>query len=145
MSNPSLIRRIYEEGFNQGNLSELDQLVTPGAVLSICPTVSGAWEDLRQLIVTLRTGFPDLRCTVEQVIHEGDRVAVHWALCGTHTGPFLGHRPTNRRVEVQGVLHGRMTGKRLAEVWALIDRLSLLQQLGLVPPPVPTVMNEFVA
>ncbi len=81
------------------------------------------------------TAFPDLQCTVEDEIYVGDQFAAHWTMRGTHNGSFLGNPPTGRRVMVQGLIFARTAHGRISEAWTLIDQMGILQQLGLVPPP----------
>ncbi len=82
-----------------------------------------------------RSAFPDLHCTVEDEIGEGDKLAAHWTMRGTHKGPFLGNPPTNRPIVVQGISFARTENGRIVEDWTLVDQMSILQQLGLIPPP----------
>ena len=132
----SPIRRMFDHAFNQGMLAIVDELVAPNGV-----THSVAWgmphnrEGLKQLIAMFRSAFPDLHCTVEDEISAGDKVAAHWTMRGTHTGLFLGNRPTNRPIVVQGISFARTENGRIAEDWTLIDQMSILQQLGIIPPP----------
>ena len=90
---------------------------------------------LKQLIAAYRTGFPDLHCTIEDEIYQGDRLAALWAIRGTHNGLFLGNPPTGRLVEVQGIIFARTKKGQIIEDWTLIDQMGILQQLGVVPPP----------
>jgi steroid delta-isomerase-like uncharacterized protein len=132
----SLIRRLFENAFNQGTLAVVDELFAPEGV-----THSVAWgmphnrEGLKQLIALFRSAFPDLHCTVEDEISAGDKLAAHWTMRGTHTGLFLGNRPTNRPIVVHGISFARTENGQVAEDWTLIDQMSILQQLGIVPPP----------
>lgn len=132
---PSLVRRIFDLVFNQGDLAIVDELLAPGSITHI-----PAWGmpnnrmGLKQLIASFRAAFPDLHCTIEDEIHEGDRLAAHWTMHGTHQGQFLGNPPTGRPVEVQGIIFARTAGGRIVEDWILIDQLGMLQQLGIVPP-----------
>lgn len=131
----SPIFRIFDEAFNQGNLAVVDQVVSPNHFAHI--TFGGGPHGpggLRWLIATFRTAFPDLKCTVEDEIREGDTVAARWMMRGTHQGLFLGNPPTGRPVEVQGIIFARISNGRIAEDWTLIDQMGILQQLGLVPP-----------
>jgi steroid delta-isomerase-like uncharacterized protein len=132
----SLIRRMFENAFNQGTFAVVDELVAPDGV-----THTPSWgmpntrQGLKQLIAMFRTAFPDLHCTVEDEISAGDKVAAHWTIRGTHKGPVLGNRPTNRPIVVQGIIFARIESGRIAEGWALLDQMGMLQQLGIVPPP----------
>ena len=132
----SLIRRIFEEAFNQGDLAVADEVLTPDhfAHTAFGGAPNGP-QGLKWLIAMFRTAFPDLHCTVEDEIQEGGQFAAHWTLRGTHKGSFLGNPPTGRSVVVQGIIFARTENGRMVEDWTLIDQLGILQQLGLVPPP----------
>lgn len=131
----SPLRRLLTQAYIQGDLAAVDELVGPAGV-----THAGAWgvlrtrSELKRLIALLLTGFPDLQCSVDDEIGAGDKVAAHWTLRGTHTGPFLGSPPTQRSVVVQGVSFAQIANGQIVESWMLLDQMSILQQLGLVPP-----------
>jgi steroid delta-isomerase-like uncharacterized protein len=132
----SLIRRIFEEAFNQGNLAVVDELLSLDHLTH--NTFGGAPngpQGLKWLIAMFRTAFPDLKCTIEDEIREGDKFSAHWTMRGTHKGSFLGNPPTGRPVTVQGIIFARAENGRMVEDWILTDQLGILQQLGLVPPP----------
>jgi steroid delta-isomerase-like uncharacterized protein len=131
----SLISCLFAEVFNQGNLAVMDELLSPDYFTHTA--FGGASLDprgLKWLIAMFRTAFPDLHCNVEDEIRDGNRFAAHWTMHGTHRGLFMGNSPTDRRVEVQGMIFGRIENGRITEEWILIDQLGILQQLGLVPP-----------
>jgi len=54
---------------------------------------------------------------------------------GTHKGQFLGNSPTSRPIVVQGLIYARIENEQVIESWIMIDQMSVLQQLGLIPPP----------
>lgn len=131
----SPVSRLFAEAFNQGYLAIMDELLSPDHLTHT--TFGGASPGpggLKWLIVTFRTAFPDLHCTVEDEIREGDQFAAHWRMLGTHRGLFMGSPPTGRQVEAQGMIFGRIKNGRIVEDWTLIDQIGILQQLGLVPP-----------
>lgn len=97
-----------------------------------------------QVIPQLRTplwaAVPDVRWTLEQMIAEGEWVAVRWTMRGTHTGEFihptLGSAPASGNpVAVTYLDHYRIVGGQIAEVWEVRDGVSLQQQLGVYPSP----------
>lgn len=73
--------------------------------------------------------------TVEDVITEGDRVVVRWTNAGTHVGEFAGMPATGRAFSISGIDIYRVEGDLLAEHWHVVDQLSMLGQLGLLPAP----------
>ena len=128
--------RIFEEGFNQGNLAVVDELCSPD---HFAHTAFGGAPNgplgLKWLIAMFRTAFPDLHCTLEDEIREGDKFAAHWTMHGTQKGSFLGNPPTGRPVVAQGIIFARTENGRIVEDWTQVDQMGILQQLGLVPPP----------
>lgn len=132
----SLIRNIFDEAFNQGKLSVVDELIAPNGISHVLswglpPNRMG----LKQWIAMFRTAFPDLHCIIEDEITDGAKVAAHWTMRGTHQGLFLGNSPTNRPIVVQGLMYARIENGQIIENWTMVDQMSVLQQLGLVPPP----------
>jgi steroid delta-isomerase-like uncharacterized protein len=73
--------------------------------------------------------------TLEDIITDGDRVVVRWQNAGTHTGEFAGVPATGRTFTIAGIDIYRVEGDLLAEHWHVIDQLSMLGQLGLLPEP----------
>jgi predicted ester cyclase len=131
-----IIHRVLDEGFNQGNLAILDELVAPNGI-----SHHSSWGTpanrmgLKQLIAMLRMAFPDLSCIVEDEITQDNKVAAHWKIRGTQTGIFLGNPPTSKPIVVEGLIYVCIENEQIIESWLMIDQMSVLQQLGLVPPP----------
>lgn len=83
------------------------------------------WRD--QLLAS----FPDLRVKIEDIVAEGDRVAVRATWTGTHRGEFapLKLAATNRSFVFSGMVFWRIRDGQIAERWGTLDRLGLVQQL----------------
>jgi len=77
--------------------------------------------------------IPDLRHEVQEVIAEGDRVAVRFRLTGTNTGSFQGAPPSGKAVEAGALALMRTASGRVAELRAEFDQLGLMQQIGALP------------
>jgi len=131
----SPIRLIFDEAFTQGNLAVVDEVLTPSHFAhNAIGGIPNGPNGLKLLIAMFRNAFPDLHCTVEDEIHEGDKFSARWTLNGTHQGLFLGNPPTGKRVSIPGLIFGRTMDGKVDEDWTLIDLMGMLQQLGLVPP-----------
>lgn len=97
--NKARFRRTYEELLNGGELSVADELVAPDFVNHEAPPgMDRGPESIRGLATMLRTAFPDLRFTIEDLVAEGDTVAGRLTMSGTHEGPLMGMSPTGRSV-----------------------------------------------
>lgn len=134
--NKALTRRFYEEVFNNKHMSGVDSFVAPHLIdHSRPPGAPGGIEGAKQTITMLLAAVPDLHYTLEDLIAEGDRVAVRYTISGTHLGTSLGMPPTGKRFTMPGVTLLRLEGGKAVEVWIVMDQLSMLQQLGLAPAP----------
>ncbi len=133
--NKAIIRRLFDEVFNKGNLGAADAVLAPDYVLHdpAAPDFAGGREGYRQFQSRYLKAFPDHRLAVEDQIAEGDRVATRWTARGTHRGDLPCIPATGRPVTVTGITISRIFGGRIAEEWQDWDSPGMLQQLGVVP------------
>jgi steroid delta-isomerase-like uncharacterized protein len=129
--NKALIRRLFDEVLNAGNFGLLDQLIGSHYV-EHNPTNSQAAgaAGVREKIQALRSAFPDLHFTLEELIGEDAIVAARYRWHGTHKGPFLGIAPTGRRLSVRGMDFYRLDDGQVIEHWDVVDEFGMLSQLG---------------
>ena len=134
--NKALNRRFVEEVINQGNIEAIDELIDPGVVEHAAPPgVPTGREGAKQFFAIVRSAFPDLHHTIEDMIAEGDKVVMRSTWSGTHQGEFMGIPATGRRVRVSAIDISRVADGRIVEHWEQSDALGLMQQLGVIPPP----------
>jgi steroid delta-isomerase-like uncharacterized protein len=131
MTNHDTIRRLFEEGFNHGNAATFDELVAADYVDAAGNRGPAA---LQQVMTRLRGAFPDIEYTVDDLLGEGDRVAVRWHWTGTHRGAFRGVAPTERSVRNTGTAIFRLRDGKVVGAALETDRLGFLQGIGVVPP-----------
>ena len=79
-------------------------------------------------------GMPDWRTEIEDLIAEGDKVVARITMTGTHTGDFWGIPATGKKVEFTGIYIVRIEAGKIVEHWGEEDGVSLMQQLGVMPP-----------
>jgi steroid delta-isomerase-like uncharacterized protein len=128
--------RTYEELFNQGNLAVADEVIAPEFVNHEAPPGhTPGPESMRAVAGMLRTAFPDLHFTIEELIAEGDLVAGRVTMRGTHEGPFMSMPPTGRRLEQAQMHFVRFKDGKAVEHWGVRDDVSMLRQIGLMPEP----------
>jgi len=132
-ANKDLIRKYYEATTERGDPEIVDQLLTEDFRDHDAPpgTPPGV-EGVKHSLAMMRRAFPDLQVTVEDMVAEGDLVAVRATWQGTHKGVYFGIAPTYRLVEMRGIAFWRMEGGKAAERWMTLDRLGLLRQLGAI-------------
>jgi steroid delta-isomerase-like uncharacterized protein len=134
--NKTLARRAMDELWTKGNLAAIDQLYSDNCVfhdLGSPEDIRGR-DGLRQFAQTYRTACPDLQCTVEDVLAEGDKVALRWISRGSHKGDLMGIAPTGKQVTFRGVQIQRISNGKIVEEWAGFNTLGALQEIGAVPP-----------
>ena len=131
--NKALVQRFYEEVINQKNLAALDNFVSPTAVNHTVP--SGLPQGPSQFLSLHLNAFPDVNATVVDLLADGDKVVALVSIHGTHQGAFRAASPTGKPISVMAINIFRIVNGKMVEHWGLADRLSALQQLGIVPPP----------
>lgn len=133
--NKQIARSIFEVGLNEGDVDAIAALTHPAFFdhdVHVQTGIPGGPEDLRQALIAIRTGFPDIHVTVEEVIAEGDKVVTRNTWRGTHLGEFNGIPATGNKVEITGIVIWRIVDGLIIERRANLDTLSLLQQLGVL-------------
>ena len=134
--NKALMRRFYEEVFNQKNLAAIDDFIAPSFVNHSAAQLGMAGGDLEhvtQFVSMVMQAFPDLHYTVEDLVAEGDQIAARLTLSGTQQGAFMGIPPTGKHVTISDIEIFRISGGKAVVCWVQADYLGLLQQLGVVP------------
>ena len=131
--NKALVQRFFEEVINQKNVAALDQFVSPNAVNHTVP--SGLPHEPNQFLSMHLNAFPDVKATVENLLADGDKVVALVSYRGTHRGAFRAISPTGKPISVMGINIFRIVNGKMEEHWGFADRLSALQQLGVVSPP----------
>ncbi|HEY4816501.1 MAG TPA: ester cyclase [Candidatus Acidoferrum sp.] len=132
--NKAVIRRLFEEVWNQGNLSVADELFAPNYTHHdpSTPDFGRGPESEKKRASLYRTAFPDFRITVEDILADGNAVMARWSCRGTHKGDLNGIAPTGRQFAISGLSVGRLANGKIVEGWVNWDALGLMQQLGVV-------------
>lgn len=133
-ANVAIVRRLMDEGFNQGNLAVCDELVSPDAVEHQRGNQPGA-EGVKAVINSLRSWFSDFRIEIEDIAAQDDMVWCRNRAVGTNDGHFMGFPPTDRKVDITVYDTVRIKDGRIVEHWGVPDQLGVVLQLGLFPPP----------
>ena len=116
--NKAVAMRVFDEIFNHGKFEVADEIYAPdfqnhGLYRSVDLKID------QEAVHAEKKAFPDLRMSVEQMLAEGDKVAVLWTFRGTHTGPgYEGLPATGTRVELRGITIWRIVNGRIVEEWS---------------------------
>lgn len=130
------VRRLYEETLNQNRLEMLPALLREDVVFHGATEEQGI-EAYKMLVARLRVAFPDQHFTLHDLIASDDRVVARWTMDATHGGPLAGIPATGKRVQQRANVIYRFEDVKIAEVWAQMDQVGMLRQLGINPLPAP--------
>lgn len=138
--NKAIVRRIFSEFWQRGNVQVLDELLADDCVNyeQSNPEIRGkeaCKEWANGVRLANQQGFPDFDIKAEDFIAEGDKVVKRWVFRGTHSGEFGGIPPTGKTVTMRGITLYRLAGGKVKEIYWNYDIFGLLQQLGAIPAP----------
>jgi len=130
--NEIIIKRYFEEVWNQGKLEVLDELLSP-EYINHSPGIANpppGPEGLKPIVNAIREGIPDLNYIIKNLVVSDDKVAVHVVMTGTHTGSLFGMPATNKKIEVNQMQIERIENGKMTEHWRVTDDLTMMKQLG---------------
>lgn len=131
----ALIRDMIEKCEATGNVALVERYFTADFVdHRPMPGAPPTRDGIKGLFAALKTAFPDLEISIDDQVADGESVATRKTFRGTHRAPFLGIPPTGKRIEFEVIDILRVRNGQITDHWFVGDRLSLLQQLGVLPP-----------
>ena len=130
--NKSLMRRIVEELWNQKKPALIDQFYADKYVGHTPDGQLQGHAGARQHYNTYVTAFPDCQVSIDDMVAEGDKVAIRFTATGTHRGELAGIAPSGKKMNVSGNLTVRITDGMVVEDYNVWDTLKLAQQIGAV-------------
>jgi predicted ester cyclase len=134
--NKALVRRYVEEFVDQSNFDLSEEIFAPNFVrYDAGPDQVSRVEDLKHFFAMLHSGFPGFQSTIEDLLSEGDKVALRFTFRGIHQGEFMDIAPTGKEVTMSGIDILRIADGKLVEMWNQEDVLSMMRQLGAIPEP----------
>ena len=134
LSHEAIYRRMIEEGFNQGNLAVVDELVAPGAREHQRGAEDGI-EGTKRTINYLRSAFPDFTITIDEVVVVG-RQGLGPADGRRHQPRQLRRSPANRDQSVHRRDRPvRIEDGKIVEHWGVPDQLGMMMSLGHIAKP----------
>lgn len=134
-ANRRLIRRYFEEVWNEGRLDVLDELLAPD-YLNHSPGIPNPRPgpaDLKPIVAGMRIGIPDLHYQLLDLVVTEDKAVAYVSVTGTHKGPLFGIEATGRKIDVRQMQIEWIRDGRIWQHWRLTDDLNLLRQLGQLP------------
>ena len=121
--NKAIVRRLWDEVWNQSDLSVCDEILDAEYA-----------EHEKSWAPVMKTAFPDMHFTIEDMIAENDKVVSRLTLTGTHQGEFRGVAATGNPFKITCTWIHRLHEDRIVEgrEWGEWDTLGMMVQLGAV-------------
>jgi predicted ester cyclase len=127
--NKDIAREFIDRVFVHQEDAAIDELVAPTFVPHTFGPMPPGREGLREGMRRAGAGVSDVRFEINDMIAEGDRVAVRLTTSARHTGPFMGIEPTGNRYQIDEIHIFRIDDGQVVEHWHAFDRMALLSQL----------------
>jgi len=143
--NVQLMRRWFQEVWNDGRTQTVHDLVAPHAVArgqrAAESEIRGP-EEFATFVKEIRGSFPDIKLKIEDIFGAHDKVVVRWSATMTHTGVALGVPPSGKSVRSRGITIARIVGGKIVEGWDNWDQLGMLEQIGGYKQPESTPLAK---
>ena len=135
MDHSTIIRRWFDEVWNQGRMDAIDEMASADVIGHGQGQhgVDIGMKEIRPFVKALREAFPDMKISIHATIEQGEYVVARWSANMTHRAAFLGIPATGKKVNVTGTTTVRILNGKIVEGWDNWDQLVLLVQIGAVP------------
>lgn len=132
----TIFQRYVQEIWTKKDLAAIDELIAPDFIGRIAgaPDIVGI-DGYKRFFLAQTRAFPDAQNIVEETVEEGDKIAARWTFCGTHQGELNGLAPTGKSVTSTLTVIYRFRDGKVVEIQGDANRLGMLRQLGVLPPP----------
>jgi steroid delta-isomerase-like uncharacterized protein len=137
-TNKTLVKRFLSECWDwsqsgEPNFALVDELMTPDVLWyddPFFPEGRRGTEAVKRVIASVCSLVPDLWLRIEDIVAEGDKVAVRWTIGGTQKGEWEeGIPPTGKQIKWTGIEIYRIMNGRITEERTLEDGLTYLYQM----------------
>ncbi|MEO8288844.1 MAG: ester cyclase [Chloroflexota bacterium] len=120
-----MMTRLFEEVWSKGNADAADEFYAPGDHL----------EGLKHVARSLYAAFPDYHVTINDMVVEGNKIAVYWTGRGTHQGEWQGIAATGRQISVEGIDIEYVSEGKIVSEEGVIDMSGMMRQLSVETQP----------
>jgi predicted ester cyclase len=129
--NKVLVQRFIDGVMNAGNTAAIADFCVAGSMFA---------GGIEGQIKAMKMAFPDNHFTIDDILAEGNKVAVRVTTRGTNTGPLVGLPafgrfetpvpPTGKSVTGSGMYVFTVSDGKIVSFAAELDQIGLLRQLG---------------
>lgn len=131
--NKAVVRRYYEEVFNQGQEAVLDEIISPNYVDYGHNPPGRGIEGAKADFQSGAAYFSAAHFTIDDMLAINDQVVVRWTGTLKHSGEFMSVPATGKTVTLTGISMYCVADGKLLETRNAANWLDLLQQLNAVP------------
>ena len=131
--NKDLINVYTEDFWNKQNIAAFEKYYASDFIVHFADGDMNV-EQYKGLCQAYFAAFPDIHVSTDLLVAEGDKVTKVWTVHSTNKGDFMGIPATGKPMVVKGIEVFRIADGKIAELWASMDNLGMLQQLGVIPP-----------
>ncbi len=131
--NKALVRRFIDEIFVQGRPESVDELLADDFVAHTWPSTGDPKADLKGAIARISKALANPRFTIDDMIAEGDRVAVRLTAEATQVGEFMRMPASGKRYSIGEIHIFRLRDGKVSEHWHQFDQMTMMRQLGATP------------
>ena len=128
--------RLFIKGISKGDLTRIENSTTSDFIFHA--TDVGRDIEMEMLTFLLQSGsLSETSISIEDIISEDNKVSIRSIRRGKHTGQYAEFQniaPTGKSISVPQFIIFRLVDGKIAEIWSLMDWLSLYQQIGVLPP-----------
>ena len=128
--NKTIIRRLYDEFFNKGDLSIAGEIHAADFVYHEFGAPAVGLEEYKKRNSVFFHALPDRKVLIEDLLAEGDKVVARATMRATQTGDLPNIPATGKPVTVTSIIIYRISQGKIAEEWESYDQLGMLKQLG---------------
>jgi steroid delta-isomerase-like uncharacterized protein len=127
--NKALVRRFVDEVFEKLHVAAVDELVADEFVSHTWPSSGDGKADLKAATERMASALSDIDFSIDDMIAEGDRVAVRLTASATQTGEFMKMPPSGKRYSIGEIHIFRVSEGKISEHWHQLDAMGMMSQL----------------
>jgi steroid delta-isomerase-like uncharacterized protein len=137
--NKKLVREVTEAVWNRRGVDRIPEFYAPDFVADYRPytPLREGHDAIRRMVEGAWTAFPDYHEALHELIAEGDRVVAHFTISGTQRGQWGPLPPTGKRAQFEEIVILQILDGKIRRQRGIVDNLSALRQLGVLPAPRP--------
>lgn len=132
MSSKDVVEKMVDEVWNMHSLENVNKYFDEEVKFHTPHRSESGLEKLQSHIKEIVGAFPDIKYTIEDIFFSDNKVCVRWVGKGTHKGQYLENKPTNKKINYEGIIIYKVEQEKIKEFWVNADLYGLLKQMGVL-------------